>query len=345
MFGRGAGLTARRLGCAWALLVAHALIAPAQAALASEASGQRGHSINVRAHRASEDARKRADDTRPEPGSSARADVDRPPQFVVMAFDNCTELERWQELTDFAAQMNKDGDRLHFTFFVSAINFIADASRATSTRAAPAPRRIADQFRRDARACAQARRLRQHVHGNGHEIASHAVGHFNGASWSVGRLGQGVPRILAGDSRECRAEQRACRDGKLAFPPSEVIGFRAPYLAKGAGLYGPQAATAFATTPAASAIRCLAGEDRRRLALQSGEAADAGSGKGTLSMDYNFFVAQSRAMTDPRRYELAREQMLQTYLNYFGPIMPATARRSTSGITSPPCRAAPTTRR
>src|SRR5438132_4512344 len=42
------------------------------AALASEASGQRGHS-NVRAHSASEDARERADDTRPEPGSSARA--------------------------------------------------------------------------------------------------------------------------------------------------------------------------------------------------------------------------------------------------------------------------------
>ena len=33
-----------------------------------------------------------------------------------------------------------------------------------------------------------------------------------------------------------------------------------------------------------------------------------GSGKGTLSMDYNFFVAQSRAATDPRRYEAAREQ-------------------------------------
>ena len=30
------------------------------------------------------------------------AGVDRPPQFIVMAFDNCTELERWQELTDFA---------------------------------------------------------------------------------------------------------------------------------------------------------------------------------------------------------------------------------------------------
>jgi hypothetical protein len=30
----------------------------------------------------------------------AGAGVDRPPQFIVMAFDNCTELERWQELTD-----------------------------------------------------------------------------------------------------------------------------------------------------------------------------------------------------------------------------------------------------
>jgi nitrile hydratase beta subunit/nitrile hydratase accessory protein len=43
-----------------------------RAALASEASGQRGHSM-VRVHSASEDARERADDTRPEPGSSARA--------------------------------------------------------------------------------------------------------------------------------------------------------------------------------------------------------------------------------------------------------------------------------
>jgi gamma-glutamylcyclotransferase (GGCT)/AIG2-like uncharacterized protein YtfP len=42
------------------------------ATLASEASGQRGNFYKVRAHSASEDARKRAGDTRPEPGSSAR---------------------------------------------------------------------------------------------------------------------------------------------------------------------------------------------------------------------------------------------------------------------------------
>jgi hypothetical protein len=42
-----------------------------------------------------------------------------------------------------------------------------------------------------------------------------------------------------------------------------------------------------------------------------------GSGKGTLSMDYNFFVAQSRGAADPRRVAEAREQTLATYLNYF----------------------------
>jgi Tripartite tricarboxylate transporter TctB family len=47
------------------------LVQGLRAALASEASGQRGDSI-VRAHSASEDARERADDTRHEPGSSAR---------------------------------------------------------------------------------------------------------------------------------------------------------------------------------------------------------------------------------------------------------------------------------
>src|SRR5229473_233152 len=44
----------------------------ARAALARKARGQRGNPI-VRAHSASEDARERADATRPEPGSSARA--------------------------------------------------------------------------------------------------------------------------------------------------------------------------------------------------------------------------------------------------------------------------------
>src|SRR6266576_2112873 len=55
--------------------------------------------------------------------------VDRPPQFVAIAFDNCTELERWQELSDLSGELNKDGERIRFTFFVSGINYLANDKR------------------------------------------------------------------------------------------------------------------------------------------------------------------------------------------------------------------------
>jgi hypothetical protein len=43
----------------------------------------------------------------------------------------------------------------------------------------------------------------------------------------------------------------------------------------------------------------------------------AGLGRRTLSMDYNFSVAQSHARSDPRHAEAFKAQMLATYLAYF----------------------------
>src|SRR4029453_12538390 len=70
----------------------------ARAALASEASGQRGNSI-VRAHSASEDARERADDTRPEPGSSAHA----------AALDQAARYAAWGTHTAKGQHRHKSG--------------------------------------------------------------------------------------------------------------------------------------------------------------------------------------------------------------------------------------------
>ena len=97
-----------------------------------------------------------------------------------------------------------------------------------------------------------------------------------------------------------------------------MIGFRAPYLAKGPGLYGALKAHGFrydtsGVGHADAWPERIDGIWRFNLAMLRIQ----GSGKGTLSMDYNFFVAQSRAADDPRRYEAAREQTLQTYLHYF----------------------------
>ncbi len=246
----------------------------------------------------------------------AAAGVERPPQFIVMAFDNCTELERWQELTDFAAEMNKDGDKLHFTFFVSGINFIADANRKVYE--GPHQPRGASRINFGGTPADVARRVDyvNALHRSGHEIASHAVGHFNGASWSAGDWDKEF-RSWSG-LVENVGPNNGLPEAKLDIAPAQVIGFRAPYLAKGAGLFAALKGNGFRydTSGVGRSDEWplkIDGIWRFNLAMLK----IAGTGKGTLSMDYNFFVAQSRGAADPRRIAEARDQTLATYLQYF----------------------------
>jgi hypothetical protein len=246
----------------------------------------------------------------------AYAGVDRPPQFIVMAFDNCTELERWRELTDFAAELNRDGERIHFTFFVSGINFLADPYR--SLYEGPHQRRGYSRIAFGG-STEQVRQRIDYVnalHRSGHEIASHAVGHFNGAARSTEDWQKEFRAF--GDIVDRVGPNNGLAKTKLAFAAGDVIGFRAPYLAKGAGLYNALKANGFRYDTSGVGHsddwpEKVDGLWRFNLAMLRIQ----GSGKGTLSMDFNFFVAQSRATDDPRRYEISREQMLQTYLHYF----------------------------
>ncbi|MFL6796477.1 MAG: hypothetical protein ACJ8F3_03600 [Xanthobacteraceae bacterium] len=246
----------------------------------------------------------------------ARASVERPPQFVVMAFDNCTELERWHELSDFAAELNQDGDRLHFTFFVSGVNFIADASRRTYQ--GPNQSRGASRIGFGGTA-EQVRKRVGYVNAlqrSGHEIASHAVGHFDGGGWSGGDWDKELHAFS--ESMKNVGTNNGLPDVKLAFGAQEITGFRAPYLAKNESLYGALRTNGFRYDASGVAAadawpERIAGIWRFNLAM----LRIAGSGKSTLSMDYNFFVAHSGAIEDPRRHEIAREQMLQTYIKYF----------------------------
>jgi len=207
--------------------------------------------------------------------------ADRPPQFITMAFDNCTELERWRELTDFAAAMNASGKNLHFTFFVSGVNFIADLYR------------------------------------HGHEIASHAVGHFSGRNWSAADWAkelQSFRDVLA----KVGPDNGLGSDVKFAFPPSAVIGFRAPYLDSSPGLYaalrndGFRYDTSGDSKPDAWPEKI---DGLWRFNLVELKLHD--SSKHLLSMDYNFFVTQAHGKVDPQRRQFFEEQVLQTYLDYF----------------------------
>ena len=104
----------------------------------------------------------------------------------------------------------------------------------------------------------------------------------------------------------------------FAFTPKDIVGFRAPYLAHSPGLYATLAERGFrydtsGTMPAQKWPEKRDGIWRFNLA----EIKLAGSGRATLSMDYNFLVAQSGAAPIASRREQFRQQMLDSYLNYF----------------------------
>jgi peptidoglycan/xylan/chitin deacetylase (PgdA/CDA1 family) len=249
-------------------------------------------------------------------GATAHA-AERPPQFVMLAFDNCTELDRWQDLAAFAAEMNRDGDRLHFTFFVSGINFIEDANR--NTYEGPGQRRGYSRINFGGSAEDVRKRVGyvNEFAAHGHEMASHAVGHFDGARWSEAQWVQEFHsyRDILDNAGPNGARASA---SKLAFPAVKVIGFRAPYLAAGSGLYAALKRDGFRYDTSGSSFsnqwpQKIDGLWRFNLARLRID----GIGRNALSMDYNFFVAQSRATVDARRAEMFREQMLATYLDYF----------------------------
>ena len=245
------------------------------------------------------------------------AQVERPPQFIMLAFDNCSELERWQDLSDFAAEMNQNGDRLHFTFFVSGINFIEDASR--NVYQGPGQRRGYSRINFGGSAEDVRKRIDfiNALYAHGHEIASHAIGHFDGARWSAAQWEQefGAYRGIVENSGSPGVRASAAR---LDVPLAKIVGFRAPYLATSAGLYEALRHDGFRYDTSGSSFPDQWPQKRDGIwRFNLAQLRITGLGRATLSMDYNFIVAQSGGRADPRRAAAFREQMLATYLDYF----------------------------
>jgi hypothetical protein len=255
-------------------------------------------------------------------GESARpasAFVERPPQFVLMAFDNCTELDRWQNLTKFVNDMKIKNINVQFTFFVSGVNFLADANKTLYR----GPHHAAGESNIDFGGSPGDVRQRvafiNGLHAAGSEIGTHAVGHFDGgeekwtaADWRSEFQSYKTNFLTIG------ANNGFPSNVKFDFAFDQVIGFRAPYLSTSPSLYTVLSENKFrydtsSDDDAAAWPKRTGGVWRFNLA----DLKIAGTGKRTLSMDYNFYVSQSQAQEDPDNRDVYRQQMLDTYVSYF----------------------------
>ncbi len=243
----------------------------------------------------------------------------RPPQFVMFAFDNCTENERWQDLANFSSRMRELDKNIEFTFFLSGVNFIPNNKKMFYK----GPNHPQGASNIGFGGSVEEVRLRSNfVHQlylQGHELASHAVGHFSGLEWTqedwLEEL-QNFKKIFL-ENFELFGFKDA---SKMA---SSIVGFRAPYLDRSAGLYPALKSLGYRYDTSDSADPRLWPKKNIYGLWQFPlfELTIVGNGSKSISMDYNFFVNQSKdkrnPKNDPENEDKYADEMMQTYLKYF----------------------------
>jgi hypothetical protein len=241
-------------------------------------------------------------------GSTQAASIARPPQFVILAFDGSYSLPFWRESRAFATANN-----LKFTYFISGVYFIPNAAKAgydgprngvgkSAIGWGGTTDEIAERYAEVKLAAAE-----------GHEIASHANGHFDGSSWSESDWNSEFDQF-----DKIIFEGVGVRPPQLGFGPRDVVGFRAPQLGHSPGLFKtlPNKSYTYDTSKSDAANywpEQIGGVWNFPLA----RVRIVGSGKATLSMDYNFYVADSKGEPDAANKETYKKQMIDTYMAYF----------------------------
>lgn len=235
----------------------------------------------------------------------------RPPQFVVVSFDGAGDLDLWGHWRAVARSVNA-----RMTFFLSA-PFLYPEARRTDYR--PAGKRAGASdvgFGDPAKVLPRTAILRQAI-GEGHEIGSHANGHFCGE--------RGINRWTSAQwDAEFRAFDRmvllgpslvAGRQVNPPFDPGTMRGMRTPCLEGNRAAYRPvmrkHRMRYDASDPGTIAWPRKTG-GLWSFPLQS--VPLAGTRRSTLTMDYNLWFSQNKAtVAAPGQVLRLKMQALATY--------------------------------
>jgi hypothetical protein len=235
--------------------------------------------------------------------------VARPPQFVLLAFDGSLNNDFWDESRAFAKATN-----VKLTYFISGTYFIPDAQKRLYDAPhghGPGVSEIGWGGKLDA-----IKTRYQNVQAakdDGHEIGSHANGHFDGSDWSEDDWNSEFDQF-----NDIIFKGVGGPTPNLKFSAPDVIGFRAPQLGQDAGLYKSLVSHGFVyDTSKTSKSNYWPQQVDGVWNFPLAELKIVGSGKNTLSMDYNFYFQQSKGESDPGNKDLYKKQMLDTYQQYF----------------------------
>lgn len=272
------------------------------------------------------------------PAPSMSTSTDRPPQFVLLAFDGSKELAMWQETRQFAQRLAGEGKTVKFTYFISGVYFLHEGNRRFYR--APYVGSGRSSIGWSASATDIVPRIDQinSAFGEGHEIGSHANGHFDGSGADPGDPMSGHPwsqldwsdefrqfnDMVFGAFRNNRVSPSGTYPQGWTLSERDIVGFRAPRLGVTEALNPTLQKFNFRydTSKVSQANYWPQKNNYQIWNFPLAALTIAGTARHTLSMDYNFYYSQSQASgqaveANPALKAVFQKQMFDTYMNYF----------------------------
>lgn len=249
-------------------------------------------------------------------GNTFAGQVSRPPQYILLAFDGSLNLDMWNETLELAKKNN-----IKISYFLSGVYFLLDSNSHDYIEPTKGPGRSQIGFAGDSQINLVHRvAFVNRAYDEGHAIGSHANGHFEGTNWTLSQWELEFKEFnhLIFDVFAQKEFAPSLSINPYLFRPDEIVGFRAPYLATNSNMYKALKENKFSYDT--SQTNSMDYWPENIAGVWNFPLADLriyGTGKDTLSMDYNFYFSQSGANPDLKNTEKYRQEMLKTYMGYF----------------------------
>lgn len=251
-------------------------------------------------------------------GMNASAE-DKPEQIVLVSFDGAADNALWKKSIEMAARNNA-----HFTYFLSCTFLMSPDEKAAYKAPHEHRGRSNVGFAQSQEEVKARLGYIWQAHLDGHDIASHACGHFDGAKWSESDWTQELTtfRNTLANAYEANKLEAEKPEGWDNFVTQDITGFRAPYLSVSPGLASALMETGFKYDVSLVSRGPVMPEKDHTLTRFSLPLIPEGPhNRRIIAMDYNMFIRHSGGIEstkksgefEERAYEAFRAEFDRQY--------------------------------
>ncbi|MFT4159671.1 polysaccharide deacetylase [Shinella sp.] len=236
-------------------------------------------------------------------------------QLVIVSFDGAHDNLLWEKSRAMARRTGA-----HFTYFLSCTFLFPKAERAKYQAPHEKRGRSNVGFAPDREDTILRLGEIWLARLEGHDIGSHACGHFDGGKWSAEDWKAEFAffrESLKNAWQNAGVGEREPADWKR-FAEEDIKGFRAPYLSAGSGLVKALEENGFAydaSLVTKGPAMPVASGDIARFGLPL--VPEGASQRPVIAMDYNLYVRHSKGKENPEKSAAFEESTLKAYRDAF----------------------------